>query len=87
MKRERQKNPENLDKQQIRKVMNVGYVVFKNLFAAHHGRIGIHMHQKINAERHNAGYLVQFTKQKRPADFDCHFSSLKRISGFWILDS
>jgi hypothetical protein len=31
------------------------------------------MHEKKRAERHDAGYLVQFTKQKRSADFDCHF--------------
>jgi hypothetical protein len=44
------------------------------------------MHAIINDERHDAGYLVQFAKQKRPADFDCHFSSLKRILDlrFWI---
>jgi len=46
------------------------------------------MHEKINAERNDAGYLVQFAKQKRPADFDCHFNNLKRILvldfGFWI---
>jgi len=41
------------------------------------------MHEKKCAERHDAGYLVQFAKQKCSADFDCHFSSL---NGFWILD-
>jgi len=44
------------------------------------------MHEKINTERDDAGYLVQFAKQKSFAEFYRHLSSLKRILdfGFWI---
>jgi len=44
------------------------------------------MHEKINAERNDAGYLVQFAKQKRPADFDCHFLASTDFGffKFWI---
>ncbi len=74
--KQRQKNPENLDKQQVRQMMNIGYVVFKNPFAAHYRRISIHMDEKINSERNYSRQLMQLSQEKSSADFYSHFSSL-----------
>jgi len=87
MKKKRQENPENFDKQQVRQMMNVGHVVFKNLLAAHRRRVSIHMHEKINAERCDAGYLMQFPQKKSSADFNSHneFSILNFRLAIYIL--
>ena len=62
MKKKRQKNTENFDKEQIRQMMYVRDVVFKNLLAAHHRRIRIDMREIINSKRHNARQLMQFSE-------------------------
>jgi len=80
VKEKRQKYPENFDKYQERQMMNIGYVVFKNLLAAHHGQICVHVHEKINTERHDSRYLVQLSQEKSSADFYSHsWFSLRRI--------
>ena len=53
--------------------MNVGDRIVKNFFAAHRFGIREHMDKKERAQRHDAGQLVQFSQEKSPADFDCHY--------------
>jgi hypothetical protein len=50
-----------LDEQKIRHVVNVLNVFIKDTGAAHRGRVCIYMNEVKNAERDDAGYLMQLT--------------------------
>jgi hypothetical protein len=55
------KYAEYLNEQKIRHVVNVLNVFIKDTGAAHRGRVCIYMNEVKNAERDNAGYLMQLT--------------------------
>jgi hypothetical protein len=64
MKEQRNENAEYLNEKQVRNIVNILDVFIENAGSVHRGRVGIHVHQKKNAERHNARKLVQFSQKK-----------------------
>jgi hypothetical protein len=57
--KQRHKDAEYLDEQQIRHVVDVLHMFIEHTRSAHSGRIGIDVNEIKNAERNYAGYLVQ----------------------------
>ena len=78
----RHKNTEDLNKQQIRHVVNALDVLVKDLRAVHRGRIGEYVHKEKQAQRHNARKLVQFSQKKGIGEFYRH---PKKANSRWIL--
>lgn len=72
MKQERHENAENLDKNQIRHIVNVLYVLVKARRAVHRRRVCVHMHKEKRAERDDARQLMQLAQQKSFAHRDRH---------------
>lgn len=61
MENQRQKYPEDLNKQQIRHIMNGLDMLVKNPCTIHRGRISEHVYEKEHAQRHNTRELVQLS--------------------------
>jgi len=64
MKYKRNKDPEDLDEQQIRDVVNILDMLVKNARAIYCGRIRVYVNEKKETERDDARKLVQFSQKK-----------------------
>lgn len=62
--------------------MQVLDMLVKNSFATKRRRIRIHVHEKKNTERHNAGKLVQLSQEECIADLYSHSLTDDRFDNF-----
>lgn len=60
----RQENAENLDKQEKRDVVNVLYVIIKDLRAVHRRYVRIDVYEVEHAKRHDSRNLMEFTEKE-----------------------
>jgi len=72
MVKKRQKDTEYLYQQKERDTVYIRDGLFKRRFAVHCFRICEQMHKIEQAERHNAGQLVDFAQEKCIAEFYSH---------------
>ena len=62
MKKQRDKDAEDLDEDQIRHVVNVLDVFVKALRTVHRRGVRVHVHEEKDAEWYDAGQLVQLAE-------------------------
>src|SRR6185503_1780488 len=72
MKKQREKNAEDLKKQEVRNIVDILHRFFKCRLAIHRLRIREHMHEKKQAERDYARQLVKLTQQKSITKTNSH---------------
>jgi hypothetical protein len=64
MKKKRDKNAEDLDKNEVRHVVDVLHMVVKHLGAAHCRRVRVNVHEVKDPQRNDPCHLMKFSQQK-----------------------
>jgi len=72
MEQQRYENPEDLDEQKVRHVVNVLNMVVEDLWAVQRCGVGVQMDEIEKSERHDTGQLVKFSQQDCFAEFYRH---------------
>ena len=72
MKEKRDEYAEDLDENQIRKIVDVENMFVEALRAVHRRGVRVHVDQKENAERNDACQLMQLSEKESVAEFYCH---------------
>jgi hypothetical protein len=72
VKKQRDKYAEDLEKDQVRHVVNVLDVFVKTPRPVHRGRVRIHVYKKENAKRNDPRQLMQLPQKEGIAEFNSH---------------
>jgi hypothetical protein len=79
---QRNEDAEDLDKNEIRHIVQVLNVLIEDAFAAESRRVRVHVDEKENTERHNAGQLVQLSQKECITDLNGHQTKQNRTLTF-----